>query len=207
MCNISTTLANRDRQDATNVDDRSQTQKCQSRRSVDEEPHFQQKKKAQSPTMKTQIASALLVATMALGGAPSIASAASAPADTISVLQTKSSPVQYVANAEDGSLLNGPNIMQIQFENRGDEVATDVEFEVDTFGAPVATIDDVGKFSKDAVVNHSFVNVGDRNSTVSVVGVKYADGSEWSANGQQPFVSRRQAAVAPVVPYVPSTEN
>jgi hypothetical protein len=159
--------------------------------------------------MKTQIASALLVASMALGGAPSIASAAPAPADTISVIQTKSNPVQYVVNAEDGSSGNGPNILQIQFENRGDQLATAVEFQVDTFGAPVATVEDVGKFSKDAVVNHSFVNVGDPNSTVSVVGVKYADGSEWSANGQQPFVTRRQAAsVAPVVPGdVPSDEN
>src|ERR1700733_1219785 len=170
---------------------------------------FPRNKKAQSTTMKTQIASALLVASMALGAAPSIASAATSPGDTISVLQTKSSPVQYVANADDGSVVNGPNVLHIQFENRGDQVATDVEFEVDSFGAPVATIDDAGKFTKDAVVNHSFTNVGDRNSTVSVVGVKYADGSEWSANGQQPFVSRRQsAAVAPVVPDdVPSFEN
>jgi hypothetical protein len=154
-----------------------------------------------------QIASALLVASMALGGA-SIASAASTPADTIDVVQTTDSPVKFVANADDGSLLNGPNVIQIRFVNRGDEAATDVEFQVNSDGAPVATIDDVGNFAKDAVVNHSFANVGGPDSTVSVVGVKYADGSEWSANGQQPFVSRRQASlIVPVVPYIPSYYN
>ena len=155
--------------------------------------------------MRTQIASALLVASVALGGASSIASAASARTDTIDVLQAKAAPIQFVANANDGSLLNGPNILKIRFVNRGDEVATDVEFQVETFGAPVATIDDVGTFSKDAVVNHSFVNVGDPNSTVAVIGVKYADGSEWSASAQEPLVTRRQAAaVAPIVPEISS---
>jgi hypothetical protein len=158
--------------------------------------------------MKPQIASALLVASMALGGAPSIASADYAPTNTISVLQTTDAPVQWIANADDGSLLNGPNTIHIRFVNRGDEVATAVEFQVNSFGAPVATIDDVGTFSKDAVVSHSFANVGDPKSTVSVIGVKYADGSEWDAKPQLPFVSRRQAAVAtPVVPYVASYDN
>jgi hypothetical protein len=142
---------------------------------------------------------------MALGGA-SIASAASLPANTIDVLQTSNSPLQYVANANDNTLVNGTNVMKISFVNRGAEAATDVEFQVQRHGAPVATIQDVGTFSKDAVVSHSFSNVGGSDSTVSVVGVKYADGSEWSANGQLPFVSRRQATlVTPVVPYLESS--
>jgi hypothetical protein len=158
--------------------------------------------------MKTQVASALFAATLALGGVPSLASAASAPANTIAVLQTSVKPVQYVVNAEDGSVANDGTDLQIQFANRGDEAATAVEFQVDSYGAPVKTVEDVGTFTKDAIVNHSFTNAGYSHTSVSVIGVKYADGSEWSANGRQPFVSRRQAAaVAPVVPAVPADEN
>lgn len=155
--------------------------------------------------MNSHIASAVVVASMALGGLPLTASAAPAATDTISVLQTSAGTVHWVANADDGSLLNGPNIIQIRFVNRGDETATAVDFEVDTLGAPVATVEDTGTFSKDAVVSHSFANVGGPDSTVSVIGVKYADGSTWSASGEQPFAARRQAAViAPVVPYIAS---
>jgi hypothetical protein len=149
--------------------------------------------------MKTQVASAIFAASLALGGVPSLASAATAPADTIAVLQAAVAPVQYVVDANDGSVANGINILHVQFANRGDETATAVEFQVDTFGAPVARVEDVGTFTKDATVNHAFTNVGDRNSTVSVIGVKYADGSEWSANGQQPFITRRQAAAVPTL--------
>jgi hypothetical protein len=158
--------------------------------------------------MKTQVASAFFVASLALGSMPLLASAATAPADTIDVLQTSVKPVQYVVDATDGSVANDGSVLQIQFANRGDEPATAVEFEVDSYGAPVKRIEDTGTFTKDAIVNHSFVNAGFSHSTVSVIGVKYADGSEWSANGQQPFVSRRQAAAAPVVPGdVPADEN
>jgi hypothetical protein len=159
--------------------------------------------------MKTQIASALFAASLALGGMPSVVSAAPAPSDTIDVLQTSVKPLQYVVDATDGSVANDGNVLHIRFANRSDQAATAVEFQVDTFGAPVATVEDVGTFTKDAIVNHSFANVADRNSTVSVVGVKYADGSEWSANGKQPFVARRQAAaIAPVVPNdLPADEN
>lgn len=147
--------------------------------------------------MKSQIAAALLVASMALGGA-SIASAASTPADTIDVLQTTVNPAGNHTSVYDGWLPSGPNNVQIKFVNRGDQAATAITFQVDSLGTPVAAIEDVGTFSKDAVVTHSFTIAGDPNATVSVVGVKYADGSAWSANGQQPFVSRRQAAsVAP----------
>lgn len=144
--------------------------------------------------MKTQIASALIVAAMALGSEPSIASPLSGPTNTIAVLQTTAIPFEIVANADNGSLIDGPNTMQVQFVNRGDTAATAVEFQVDTFGAPVATVEDVGTFAKGAIVNHSFANIGGPNSTVAVVDVKYADGSEWSANGQRLFVTRRQAA-------------
>jgi hypothetical protein len=158
--------------------------------------------------MKPQVASALFAASLALGGVPSLASAASAPADTIAVLQSSVSPVQYVVDATDGSVASDGSVLHIQFANRGDVAATAVEFQVDDFGAPVKTVEDVGTFSKDAIVNHTFTNAGDRNSTVSVIGVKYADGSEWSANSQQPFGSRRQAAaVEPIVPNVPLDEN
>ncbi len=157
--------------------------------------------------MKTQVASALFAASLALGGLPSIASAANAPADTIAVLQTSVSPIQYVVDATDGSVANAGDVLHIQFANRGDQTATAVEFQVSSLGSPVATVEDTGTFSKDAIVNHSFANVGGRNTTVSVIGVKYADGSEWSADGQQPFVTRRQAAVAPIVPNVPLPEN
>ena len=162
------------------------------------------------PIMKTQVASAFFAAALALGGVPAVASAATAPADTIDVLQTSVKPVQYVVDATDGSVANDGNVLHIQFTNRGDQPATAVEFQVDQFGAPVKTIEDTGTFTKDAIVNHSFTTpVGGRNSSVSVIGVKYADGSEWSANGQNAFVSRRQAAViAPIVPGdVPSDEN
>jgi hypothetical protein len=130
-----------------------------------------------------------------------MAAEVASPTNTITVLQSTSGPIKIVANDADGSLVNGLNVMHIRFENSGDKAATEVEFQVNTFGAPVATIEDVGTFAKDAVVDHSFVNVGDSDSSVAVVGVKYADGSEWSAKGQQPFVTRRQAAtLAPVVP-------
>ena len=130
-----------------------------------------------------------------------MAATVSSPTNTITVLHSSAGPVKIVANDEDGSLVNGLNVVHIEFENRGDKIMTAVEFQVNTFGAPVATIEDVGTFAKDAVVDHSFVNVGDFDSSVAVVGVKYADGSEWSANGQQLFVTPRQAAtIAPVVP-------
>jgi hypothetical protein len=157
--------------------------------------------------MKTQVASALFAATLALGGLPSLASAATAPADTIAVLQTSVKPVQYVINATDGSVANDGNVLHVQFANRGDVTATAIEFQVNSPTAESQSVEDVGTFSKDAIVNQSFSNVGDRNSTVSVIGVKYADGSEWSATGQQPFVTRRQAAavapIAPAGPYIP----
>jgi hypothetical protein len=157
--------------------------------------------------MKPQIASALLLASIALGGSPIVASAASTATNTISILQTTAYP--EIPTANDAAPLSGPNAVQIRFVNRGDETATAVEFQVTAVGAPVATIDDIGTFSKDAIVNHKFADVGDTRSTVSVVGVKYADGSEWSANGQLPFVTRRQAAVvAPAVPLdLPSYGN
>jgi hypothetical protein len=148
--------------------------------------------------MNTTFAAALFATSMALGAAPSIASAAPVTSDNISILSTAIHSVPIVGS-EDDPPIAGPTRVQVQFVNRGDEPATAVEFQVDSASAS-ATIEDVGTFDKGAVVKHSFYNDLDPNATVSVVGVRYADGSEWSANAEPHFVTRRQASsVAPAL--------
>jgi hypothetical protein len=149
--------------------------------------------------MNTTFAAALLATSMALAAAPSIASAAPAASDTISILNTAVSSVPIVGSEDDPAPLAGPTRVQIQFVNRGDEPATEVEFQVDSSEA-TKTIDDVGTFDKDAVVTHSFYRLLDPNATVSVVGVRYADGSEWSANAEPHFTRRQATSLAPSVP-------
>jgi hypothetical protein len=156
--------------------------------------------------MNTTFAAALLVTSMGLGAAPSIASAAPVTSDNISILSTAINSVPIVGS-EDDPPIAGPTRVKVQFVNRGDEPATAVEFQVDSADAS-ATIDDVGTFDKGAVVTHSFYNRLDPNATVSVVGVRYADGSEWSANAEPHFVTRRQASfVAPRLPYYTTSYN
>jgi selenophosphate synthase len=158
--------------------------------------------------MNTTFAAALLVTTMGLGAAPSIASAAPVAADNnIALLGTAASIVPIVGDEFDRSNIAGPTRFKVSFVNRGDEPATAVEFQVDSSDAS-STIDDVGTFTKGAVVTHSFYKLLAPDATVSVIGVKYADGSEWSANAESPFVTRRQAsAIGPSLPDYTTSYN
>jgi hypothetical protein len=151
--------------------------------------------------MKTLMLAAL-AASLAI---PSFALAASlAPANSITVLNAVGGKTPIVGDLNDPPI-NGASFEKITFVNNSDTPATDVEF---TVGPAETPLHDVGTFSKGVVVSHTFFGVGDTGYKVSVIDVRYADGSEWSENGQQPLVRRQATYIAPLIPVLgPNHEN
>jgi hypothetical protein len=92
-----------------------------------------------------------------------------------------------VQPAVNGTDLNVPGMIAVEFHNTRSVPATKVTFELDASGAPVRTIDDVGTFSQGATIHHDFPNAAiARNQTVSVAAVTFADGSVWRNDGATP---------------------
>jgi hypothetical protein len=80
--------------------------------------------------------------------------------------------------------------LKITFHNRGTQHAASIRFQVNYRG-DVETIDDVGNFTPNVQITHSysqfvdFAYLGTRPNSCRVVMVKFADGTVWSTEGKR----------------------
>jgi hypothetical protein len=128
--------------------------------------------------MKPLISSAAIAAL-------AIAMPLSANADTASgpIVLTQA----QVQPAVTGTSRNVSGLISVEFHNARNVPATKVTFELDAYGAPVRTIDDVGTFSYGATIRHDFPNAAiARDQSISVAAVTFADGSVWRNDGAVP---------------------
>jgi hypothetical protein len=120
---------------------------------------------------RTTIAAAAVV--LALGVAPALVAA-----------QT-TAPIALVAsNAEpqiaDASAYNTAGIAAVTFVNTSNVPATEVDFTLSSNGEALKTLRDVGTFSPNVTVSHTFANDQTaRDQQLSVAEVKFADGTVW----------------------------
>ena len=124
--------------------------------------------------MNIKQAAASIAALTILAGGPTMALAATSfPIDPIAISNVNLQP----DGESDGS---GPGFVSLQFQNTNNVAATEVVFELDVNGAKVNRFNDVGLFAPGVTVKHAFLNTSaDGNAQVSVVKVKFADGSVW----------------------------
>jgi hypothetical protein len=125
--------------------------------------------------MNIKHAAASIAALTILAGGPTIALAAnSVPIDPIAI-----SNVNVQPDGESDGV--GPGFVSLQFQNTNTVAATEVVFELDVNGAKVSRFNDIGSFAPGVTIKHAFLNTSaDGNAQLSVVKVKFADGSVWT---------------------------
>jgi hypothetical protein len=130
----------------------------------------------------TSIAAAAAV--LALGVAPALASAQT----TAPVALTASSAQPQIL---DGSGYNTTGIADVTFVNTSNVPATEVDFTLSSNGEPLATLRDVGTFSPNVSVSHTFANDQTaRDEQLSIAEVKFADGTVWVNDAPLPLGQR-----------------
>jgi len=83
----------------------------------------------------------------------------------------------------------GPGFVSMDFQNTANIAATEVVFELDVDGARVSRFKDSGSFAPGVTVRHAFLNnSSSSDAQLTVVRVKFADGSEWVP----PFVAQNE---------------
>jgi hypothetical protein len=93
-----------------------------------------------------------------------------------------------------GTELNTPGSVSLAFRNVSNVAATDVTFDLNSFGATVARIHDVGTFSPGATIRHRFTDSANASTqTVRVAEVKFADGTVWHGGDAVAAHAMRQA--------------
>jgi hypothetical protein len=142
-----------------------------------------------------------VVVALALAGIPALASASPTQISTFATAGNTLKVERVAISPGNPDIGPNPNsIVTISFRNTGNVAATAVEFRVNYGGFPT-TIDDVGTFSKGALVTHTFYNRLDprfvnARRDVEIAAVHYADGSEWSEDALSlPVIPRRQATL------------
>jgi hypothetical protein len=124
--------------------------------------------------MNIKHAAASIAALTILACGPTMALAASSfPVDPIAISNVNLQP----DGESDGF---GPGFVSLEFQNTNNVAATEVVFELDVNGAKVNRFNDIGSFAPGVTVRHAFLNTSaDSNAQVSIVKVKFADGSVW----------------------------
>lgn len=118
---------------------------------------------------------------------------ASAAPTTYGGIELRSAEIQpSETDLWNDGFMNGstaPHVLRVSFVNTGNVPATDIQFALT--GLKNQIIDDTGKFAPNVVVNQQFYNAGTGGDDVQIVGVRFADGTSWSAN-QAPAPLRQE---------------
>jgi hypothetical protein len=137
----------------------------------------------------TQAAASIAAITLLAGGpvaaladstaAPVAVNSAAAPIALNSATLQLPSVTQQIAGFGLNQLYT-PGSLTVSFRNTSTVTATDVIFQLDENGTPDGQVADAGSFAPGATIVHQLnADPRDANEHVSVVEVKFADGSVW----------------------------
>jgi hypothetical protein len=124
--------------------------------------------------MNTKHIAASIAALTVLAGAPALAMAQTVPSQSPITLNAS---VQADSGRFDRYV---PGVISATFTNTNNVAATDVIFELQSDGAFVDRISDVGTFAPGTTTQHQFPDVYEApNQQLKVAAVHFADGSVW----------------------------